>query len=256
MDKQQISSGKPVKITSKKLAERIEEQRESIKLIEKRKRTVYEAVCALSEPVSEKEMLNYLPVLDIHSWAEVIEERFLGKICGYPICFNEISVDFRRKFTWMEREGRREFLPTNSEPNKFCSDRCMCFARAIAVQLDTEEQQIESLRLMSKKSKEFKLPCGDEWKKFLKNNIDECSNDERQVKVNSYAEAHLVKSINELKVADNIEESSDEEEETDDSEKEEEQFLQKIKSSSIKVKAPETRNIFEESKENKEHQKV
>jgi hypothetical protein len=121
MNKQQtMIDSKPIK----KLAERLEEEREAVKLSDKRKRTVYEAICALSEPVSEYEMLTHvgvffffivylhiifkLPVLDLHSWAEVIEERFLGKICGYPICVNTISIDFRRKFVWMEREGRRE----------------------------------------------------------------------------------------------------------------------------------------------------
>lgn len=48
----------------------------------------------------------------------------------------------------------------------------MCLSRAIAIQLDTEEQQINSLRLMSTKLKEFKLPEGDEWKNFLK--INKC----------------------------------------------------------------------------------
>nr|CAD2197892.1 unnamed protein product [Meloidogyne enterolobii] len=232
-NKQQESSTKPIKITSTKLLKQIEEQRENIKLAEKRKRTVYEAICALIEPVNEKEMFNYLQVLDLHSWAEVIEERFLGKICGYPICENILTIDFRRKFVWMEREGRREFLPLEAEPNKFCSDRCMCLSRAIAIQLDTEEQQINSLRLMSTKLKEFKLPEGDEWKNFLK--INKCLEKEEILKNNVYVEAQLVKGINELKVTDNIEESSsdEEEEEKEDSEREEERFLEKIRSLSV-----------------------
>ncbi|CAK5041424.1 unnamed protein product [Meloidogyne enterolobii] len=230
---QQESSTKPIKITSTKLLKQIEEQRENIKLAEKRKRTVYEAICALIKPVNEKEMFNYLQVLDLHSWAEVIEERFLGKICGYPICENTLTIDFRRKFVWMEREGRREFLPLEAEPNKFCSDRCMCLSRAIAIQLDTEEQQINSLRLMSTKLKEFKLPEGDEWKNFLK--INKCFEKEEILKTNVYVEAQLVKGINELKVTDNIEESSsdEEEEEKEDSEREEERFLEKIRSLSV-----------------------
>uniref|UniRef100_A0A915LH78 RTR1-type domain-containing protein n=1 Tax=Meloidogyne javanica TaxID=6303 RepID=A0A915LH78_MELJA len=105
---------KPIKITSTKLLKQIEEQQENIKLAEKRKRTVYEAICALIEPVNEKEMFNYLQVLDLHSWAEVIEERFLGKICGYPICENTLTIDFRRKFVWIKREGRREEILKNN----------------------------------------------------------------------------------------------------------------------------------------------
>ena len=54
------SPTEPIKITSSKLTERLEEEREVIKLAERRKRTVYEAICALSEPVSEQEMLTHV----------------------------------------------------------------------------------------------------------------------------------------------------------------------------------------------------
>uniref|UniRef100_A0A1I8AZJ9 RNA polymerase II subunit B1 CTD phosphatase RPAP2 homolog n=1 Tax=Meloidogyne hapla TaxID=6305 RepID=A0A1I8AZJ9_MELHA len=254
-NKQQKPSTNPIKINSTRLAERLKEQREVIKLSEKRKRTVYEAICALIEPVSEKEMFNHLQVLDLHSWAEVIEERFLGKVCGYPVCGNSISIDFRRKFVCMKREGRKEFLPVEAEPNKFCSDRCMCLSRAMAIQLDNEKQQINSLRLMSTKLKEFKLPEGDEWRNFLK--IDKCSDKEQIIKNNVYAEAQLDKGINELKVTDNVEESSeDEEEEKEDSEEEEKQFLEKIKSLTVNTKIHKnTSRCFIEDKEGKENYK-
>jgi hypothetical protein len=56
----------------------------------------------------------------------------------------------------------------------------MCLARAVAIQFDTVEQQINSLR-SSSKSKEFKLPSGDEWRNFLSIGSNKCS--DKEVKI-------------------------------------------------------------------------
>lgn len=39
-----------------------------------------------------------LDVLDTNSWKEVVEERFIGRICGFPTCDKEIIVKTAQKY--------------------------------------------------------------------------------------------------------------------------------------------------------------
>uniref|UniRef100_A0A914H1L7 RNA polymerase II subunit B1 CTD phosphatase RPAP2 homolog n=1 Tax=Globodera rostochiensis TaxID=31243 RepID=A0A914H1L7_GLORO len=192
------------------------------------KRSVYEAICALADTVEEDELQRHLSVLVPSAWCEVVEERFLGRLCGFPLCANTINVDLRKKYTIVRRRKdsaggeRKMIVPTDSEPVKFCSDRCMGMSRAIIAQLAEQRNQ-------------FVIPKDNsQWKSFLAGEnaeapeeIDGPTSSTQKTKFG----VELVTKLNDLKLADaGPTEAKDEAEEgSSDSEHEEKQFLQQIK---------------------------
>ncbi|KAL3080812.1 hypothetical protein niasHS_014917 [Heterodera schachtii] len=211
------------------ISERIEAERERLQQDKLRKRYAYEAICALTDTVNESELQRHLSVLDPTSWCEVVEERFLGRLCGFPLCAKTITVDFRKKHTIVRRlneSTRKEhkmIVPTESEPVKFCSDRCMGKSRAIAAQL-TEQQ------------KHFVIPNDEsQWMKFLMEQRPAEggeSNDATSSVQRPKFGVELVTKLHDLKLADaepNDEKDEAKEESPEDSESEEKQFLKQIK---------------------------
>lgn len=45
-----------------------------------------------------KMIILQLNSLDKSSWMEVIEERYLGRICGFPLCANPVKVKNSQKY--------------------------------------------------------------------------------------------------------------------------------------------------------------
>ncbi|KAI1730263.1 rtr1/RPAP2 family domain-containing protein [Ditylenchus destructor] len=127
---------KTVKVTDASIAKQLEKERERISLESERRRHVYDAICELSDPVSEAVLIEKLKVLDAQSWNEVVEERFLGRLCGYPLCSKSITVDLRKKYV-LNRQ-KKTILDTNHEWNKYCSMDCLGLSQGIRIQLPTE----------------------------------------------------------------------------------------------------------------------
>jgi len=118
-----------------------------------RRRQVHNIICDLSmETVSEALLFEKCNLLDHASWNEVVEERFLGRICGLPTCSNTIVVDFRRKFVVDKVNGR--VFATNSEFNKYCTPRCHGISRSIQAQLDPVPLWLQTHR----PPRQFSLP--------------------------------------------------------------------------------------------------
>ncbi len=73
-------------------------------------------------------------LLDSGSLANVAEERYLGRLCGWPLC--DWPVDHDRKTQQFAIRGRRVF---NVERRRwFCSDRCLAHFTHLEGQLPTE----------------------------------------------------------------------------------------------------------------------
>lgn len=74
------------------------------------RRRVNETIQKLVEEVTENELIQQvtrislylllfqLAYLDCSSWDEVVEERYLGKCCGLPICYNTVIHNEPHKY--------------------------------------------------------------------------------------------------------------------------------------------------------------
>lgn len=92
--KRPTTSSKKAAEDVNKLKKAMAEQQERIRMEKARRRKVFEAICVLSDPVSAEILIEQMRVLDVLSWNEVVEERFLSRLCGYPICEQEIKAGF------------------------------------------------------------------------------------------------------------------------------------------------------------------
>ncbi|CAF1106289.1 unnamed protein product [Brachionus calyciflorus] len=44
-----------------------------------------------SETLNEKETAQFIKQIEPYHYEEIVEERFVSKLCGYPCCANELT---------------------------------------------------------------------------------------------------------------------------------------------------------------------
>lgn len=57
-------------------------------------------------------------MLDTATWNEVVEERFLGRLCGYPLCAKAIVVNFAKKIVVDKRRKMVRGIYGELPPNE------------------------------------------------------------------------------------------------------------------------------------------
>ncbi|KAM3728216.1 putative RNA polymerase II subunit [Dirofilaria immitis] len=100
------------------------------------RKVVYNAIVTLSECVVEATLQKMLNSLDRSSWMEVIEERYLGRMCGFPLCTNPVEVRNVQKYR-IDLRNKKVF-EQSAVINKFCSRSCFLRFIAVRSQLKTE----------------------------------------------------------------------------------------------------------------------
>ncbi|VDM23215.1 unnamed protein product, partial [Wuchereria bancrofti] len=81
-------------------------------------------------------MQKMLNSLDQNSWMEVIEERYLGRMCGFPLCANPVEVKNSQKYR-IDLKNKKVF-ERSAEIDKFCCQECFLRSASVRTQLDTE----------------------------------------------------------------------------------------------------------------------
>ncbi|CAJ0586460.1 unnamed protein product, partial [Mesorhabditis spiculigera] len=94
------------------------------------RRSVYEAIISLMDTVDEATLQKQANLLHIESWDEVVEERYLSKVCGWPTCPNEITPGRKFQKYHIDRKAKKvyEVCP---ERAKYCGS--ICFDRSVAL---------------------------------------------------------------------------------------------------------------------------
>ncbi|VBB29517.1 unnamed protein product, partial [Acanthocheilonema viteae] len=100
------------------------------------RKAVYSAIVALSECVDETVLQKMLNSLDQNSWMEVVEERYLGRMCGFPLCTNPVEVKNSQKYR-IDLKNKKVF-ERSAEIDKFCCQDCFLRSVAVRAQLETE----------------------------------------------------------------------------------------------------------------------
>ncbi|MFH4984525.1 hypothetical protein AB6A40_011234, partial [Gnathostoma spinigerum] len=83
--------------------------------------------------------------LDVNSWMEVAEERFIGKLCGFPLCDNFVQLKQVQKYR-IDRRNRKIFEKC-TDMQKYCCEQCFLMAASIRGQLPEEPLWITGPRL-------------------------------------------------------------------------------------------------------------
>lgn len=105
--------------TKKRLAERKLKQ----ELEQQRRKLVHEAICLLTEFITESELKSRLNILDVNSWIEILEERFISRICGWALCNHPIDLPVRKQKYKLDKKNQKVY-ETYADHEKFCSKTC------------------------------------------------------------------------------------------------------------------------------------
>ncbi|EDW75447.1 uncharacterized protein Dwil_GK23863 [Drosophila willistoni] len=81
-----------------------------------------EIVVRLIEPnIQQDEFLSLLSEIDPHNYADIVEERSINKLCGYPLCSTALENVLSQKYKIC---GRQNKVYDITERKKFCSGHC------------------------------------------------------------------------------------------------------------------------------------
>ncbi|VDO35106.1 unnamed protein product [Onchocerca flexuosa] len=174
------------------------------------RKTVYNAIVTLSEGVVETTTLQrMLNSLDQNSWMEVVEERYLGRMCGFPLCTNPVQVKKSQKYR-IDLKNKKVF-ERSAEIDKFCCRSCFLRSAAVRAQLEAEPLWIR----------------GDEQAKIFDLNAENVRQQQQDTcGVEFVEDQQLITSLEILKIGDTAEsddEDNDDETNTDEEKKDDAQ---------------------------------
>uniref|UniRef100_A0A914VLM8 RNA polymerase II subunit B1 CTD phosphatase RPAP2 homolog n=1 Tax=Plectus sambesii TaxID=2011161 RepID=A0A914VLM8_9BILA len=177
------------------------------------RRTVYDTIIALSDPISNDVLQSKLHLLDVQSWHEVVEERYLGRLCGFPTCSKKVHVELKQKYK-INRQSKKVY-DSSAEELKFCSKECLAKHQYVLTLVESQPLWLTGDRPPMTSSFEWLQDPGLETLKEKKKEVDS----EADV-----ITASLISRITSLKIADNEDDadsSGDEEREKEEGEEKE-----------------------------------
>uniref|UniRef100_A0A8R1XSK8 RNA polymerase II subunit B1 CTD phosphatase RPAP2 homolog n=1 Tax=Onchocerca volvulus TaxID=6282 RepID=A0A8R1XSK8_ONCVO len=168
------------------------------------RKAVYNAIITLSECIVETTTLQRtLNNLDQSSWMEVVEERYLGRMCGFPLCTNPVQVKNAQKYR-IDLKNKKVF-ERSAEIDKFCCRSCFLRSAAVRAQLEAEPLWIR----------------GDEQVKIFDLNAENVRQQQQDTyDVEFVEDQQLITSLEILKIGDTAE--SDDEDNDDETNMDEE----------------------------------
>uniref|UniRef100_A0A0N5AKF3 RNA polymerase II subunit B1 CTD phosphatase RPAP2 homolog n=1 Tax=Syphacia muris TaxID=451379 RepID=A0A0N5AKF3_9BILA len=75
---------------------------------------------------------------------EIAEERYLGRLCGYPCCSNAVEIRKHQKYR-IDRKNKKVF-ERSTERDKFCSEQCLARFNGLRFQFDDEPLWLRGTR--------------------------------------------------------------------------------------------------------------
>ncbi|RDD45385.1 putative RNA polymerase II subunit B1 CTD phosphatase RPAP2 [Trichoplax sp. H2] len=168
----------------------------------------------LLDTVSQEFLLNCAKFIDPSYYDDAIEERFIIRKCGYPICENQLQNVTRQKY---HIDTARNKVYDMEKKRRFCSNFCCKASNFFAKQLSTEplwgrheiKNKIVLLQhLSSDEQSSAKLPADDHEITLITNNVDLLKiNDEAKPDLGSHNSYKLSRqSNNKIKESTSIKE--------------------------------------------------
>lgn len=88
----------------------------------------------IENPVSEDWFLKACEDIHKNDYEDIIVERFISKLCGYPLCLNSVSNVPRQKYVISTKTNKVYDI---TERKYFCSPKCFKASNFIKEQLST-----------------------------------------------------------------------------------------------------------------------
>ncbi|XP_074654923.1 RNA polymerase II subunit B1 CTD phosphatase Rpap2-like [Tubulanus polymorphus] len=118
---------------------RQEHEKKAQIIIEKRKKAYEKAQKIVEELiedcVSETDFTEQAKFIERSHYDDIVEERLIGQLCGYPLCANKLKQVLNQKFYVSTKQNR---VYDVSERKKFCSNHCFKASRFLKDQISTE----------------------------------------------------------------------------------------------------------------------
>ncbi|KAH8298068.1 hypothetical protein KR018_005966, partial [Drosophila ironensis] len=93
----------------------------------------HEIVIRLIEPgVTEAEFLSMLGHIDPPSYTDIVDEREINKLCGYPLCSNALENVPKQKYTISSAKNKVYDL---TQRKKYCSGHCYKASEFVKAQI-------------------------------------------------------------------------------------------------------------------------
>ncbi|KAK0405023.1 hypothetical protein QR680_017765 [Steinernema hermaphroditum] len=116
---------------------RMEEIIRQKKLEQQRRKDVFHAIEKLINPVDNEELRTQLPLIDSNSWLEVVEERYISKLCGFPTCSGSVDKNAKTQMYRIDRKSKKVYVAC-TDRQKYCSE--ICFERSIGIRAQLADQ--------------------------------------------------------------------------------------------------------------------
>lgn len=105
------------------------------------------------ETVDEKVLISIVKYIDPNHYEEIVEERFLTKVCGYPICSNELKYIPTQKYHISKANKVHDI----ADRKRYCSGQCYKASKFLEAQISPtpiwlrkqQADQTENIKLWS-----------------------------------------------------------------------------------------------------------
>ncbi|XP_023222155.1 putative RNA polymerase II subunit B1 CTD phosphatase RPAP2 homolog isoform X1 [Centruroides sculpturatus] len=88
----------------------------------------------IDNPISEDWFLKACKDIHRNDYEDIIVERFISKLCGYPLCLNSVSNVPRQKYAISTKTNKVYDI---TERKYFCSAKCFKESNYVKEQLST-----------------------------------------------------------------------------------------------------------------------
>ncbi|VDN60036.1 unnamed protein product [Dracunculus medinensis] len=172
--------------------------------VSKLRKKVLHTILQLMDVVDDSFLIEKLNLLDSNSWSDLIEERYILNLCGYPTCSNFVETQ-QRQLYHIDRVHRKIYERI-SEISMFCSNDC--FKKAVSIK---SQLPIDPLWIRGEETSNFYfiylvvIYC----KNFVLNGQMLMTTIEDKSDMIEYVEERIEKSLRNLHIGD-IEASDDE----------------------------------------------
>ncbi|CAD5235252.1 unnamed protein product [Bursaphelenchus xylophilus] len=186
-------------------------------------RNVVDTIVSMVDTIGSDQLIEKLHLLDVGSWDEVVEERYLARFCGFPTCDETVTVNnYMGKKYWIQKREKKIYTAI-PKVEKFCSR--FCYERSNHIQMQLYEEPLWMNWERKPKQYQVDLPHGGH-----------SSNKKFEDIFSQETDRLLVTRLNDLKIAENRGSDSEEDADSEDEEKgkktkmEDDEFVSEIRS--------------------------
>lgn len=96
--------------------------RRVLQILECKRRILEFVESMLDNNIDERQLRSGLNLISHSDWDDIIQERYLLRICGFPLCSKSLTKDWKQKFHISFKDKK---IYDTEERKLYCSISCM-----------------------------------------------------------------------------------------------------------------------------------